>query len=45
MKRISLGALLVLSILTLSACNRGYGCPYGMSTEFNNFLSYITQLF
>lgn len=30
---------LFLVILTLSACNRGYGCPYGIDTDIIDFLT------
>lgn len=41
MKKVNLSILLIFAVLTLSACNRGYGCPYGMRVNFSDIFSFI----
>lgn len=38
------GGLLLAAVLSLSACNRGYGCPYDFSISADNAVEAIAVL-
>ncbi len=39
--------LAAVAVVTLSSCNRGYGCPHSMTTgeEFQNLINSVLMLF